>query len=54
MVEGSTRVGDPDPHQPSNAYLKQHVTVAATSDMLAWAVTRGRAEQQVDSKLRSP
>lgn len=54
MVEGSTRVGDPAPHQPTNADLEQDVTFAATFDVLAWAVTRGRAERQVDSKPRSP
>ena len=54
MVEGSTRVGDPAPHQPNNADLEQDVTLAATPDVFAWVVTRGRAERQVDSEPRSP
>ena len=53
MVEGSTRVGDPASHQPANADLKQDVAFTDTPDVFAWAVTRGRAERQVDIKPRS-
>ena len=53
MVEGSTRVGDPASFQPTNADLKQDVIFAATPDVFAWAVTRGRAERSVDIKPRS-
>ena len=54
MVEGSTKVGDPASCQPVNADLEQDMTLAATPDVFAWAVARGRVERQGDIKPRSP
>lgn len=49
MVEGSTRVSDPAFHQPINADLEKDLTLATTLGVLARAVTRGRAERQLDT-----
>ena len=39
-------------HQPSKAELEEDVSINATPEALAWAVTRGGAEQR-DKKYRS-
>ena len=35
---------DPAAHQPSKAELEEDVSIDATPESLAWAVTRGGAE----------
>ena len=42
---------DPADHQPSKAELEEDVSVDATPEALAWAVTRGGAERR-DAKER--
>ena len=45
-------LGDPAAHQPSKAELEEDVSIDATPEALARAVTRGGAEPR-DSKPRS-
>ena len=42
----------PATHQPSKAELEEDVSIDTTPEALAWAVTRGGAEQR-DKKSRS-
>ena len=37
---------DPAAHQPSKAELEEDVSIDATPEALAWAVTRGGAEKR--------
>ena len=41
-------IGDPAAHQPSKAQLEEDVSIDATPESLAWAVTRGGAERKDD------
>ena len=43
---------NPAAHQPSKAEIEEDVSIEATPEALAWAVTRGGAEQR-DKKSRS-
>ena len=42
---------DPAAHQPSKAELEEDVSVDATPEALAWAVTRGGADRKKDKKI---
>ena len=44
----------PAAHQPSKAELEEDVSVDATPESLAWAVTRGGAERREDAKRHNP
>ena len=41
---------DPATHQPSKAELEEDVSVDATPEALAWAVTRGGAKRREETK----
>ena len=41
---------DPAAHQPTKADLEEDVSVDATPEALAWAVTRGGAKRREDTK----
>ena len=43
-------ITDPTAHQPSKAELEEDVSVDATPEALAWAVTRGGAKRPEDTK----
>ena len=45
-------IADPAAHQPSKAELEEDVSIDATPESLAWAVTRGGAEPR-DKDSRS-
>ena len=44
------RRASPSLHQPSKAELEEDVSIDATPESLAWAVTRGGAERREPSK----
>ena len=44
----------PAAHQPSKAELEEDVSVDATPEALAWAVTRGGAERRDRHQVTSP
>ena len=46
MENRAKRQRDPTTHQPSKAELEEDVSVDATPEALAWAVTRGGAERR--------
>ena len=46
MDTGGKSVRDPSAHQPSKAELEEDVSINATPEVLAWAVTRGGAERR--------
>ena len=41
---------DPAAHQPSKAEIEEDVSIDASPEALAWAVTRGGAERRGDAK----
>ena len=41
---------DPATHQPTKADLEEDVSIDATPEALAWAVTRGGAEKRLPQK----
>ena len=43
-------VVNPAAHQPSKAELEEDVSVDATPEALAWAVTRGGADRREETK----
>ena len=45
---------NPAAHQPSKAELEQDVSVNATPEALAWAVTRGGAQRREEGKPDTP
>ena len=45
MVERDLRATDPAAHQPTKADMEEDVSIDATPEALAWAVTRGGAER---------
>ena len=45
MVKEGTKVGDPAAHQPTKADMEEDVSIDATPEALAWAVTRGGADR---------
>ena len=44
------RVPDPAAHQPSKAKLEEDVSIEATPEALAWAVTRGGCKRRDQTK----
>lgn len=48
MDREGKRVRDPAAHQPSKAELEENVSIDATPESLAWAVTRGGADRRGD------
>ena len=46
MVDRDVKATDPAAHQPTKA----DVSIDATPEVLAWAVTRGGAERREDAK----
>ena len=46
MVDRDPTAADPAAHQPTKADLEEDVSIDATPDALAWAVTRGGAVRQ--------
>ena len=44
---------DPAAHQPSKAELEEDVSINATPEALAWAVTRGGAERRENTKYNN-
>ena len=46
MADRDLRVSDPAAHQPTKADLEEDVSIDATPDALAWAVTRGGVERR--------
>ena len=46
MAERDLRVSDPAAHQPTKADMEEDVSIDATPEALAWAVTRGGAERR--------
>lgn len=46
MVEEGTRVSDPATDQPTKADMEEDVSIDATPEALAWAVTRGEAARK--------
>ena len=48
MENRAKRQRDPTTHQPSKAELEEDVSIDATPESLAWAVTRGGAERKDD------
>ncbi len=40
--------GNPAAHQPNKAELEEDVSIDATPEALAWAVTRGGADRRED------
>ncbi|MCY4442347.1 MAG: hypothetical protein OXE53_19330 [Deltaproteobacteria bacterium] len=53
MVDEDRRVTDPAAHQPTKADLEEDVSIDATPDALAWAVTRGGAQRREPTTGRS-
>ena len=49
MAEQDLRAADPAAHQPTKADMETDVSIDATPEALAWAVTRGGAERREDS-----
>ena len=45
MVERDLKATDPAAHQPTKADMEEDVSMDATPEALAWAVTRGGAER---------
>ena len=50
MVEQDVKATDPAAHQPSKAEMEEDVSIDATPEALAWAVTRGGAEWRSDDE----
>ena len=46
MADRDVRATDPAAHQPTKADTEEDVSIDATLEALAWAVTRGGAERQ--------
>ena len=53
MAERDLKATDPAAHQPTKADMEEDVSVDATPDALAWAVTRGGAGRREDSEPQS-
>ena len=51
MVAQDRRAIDPAAHQPTKADLDEDVSIDATPDALAWAVTRGGAKRLSSGKV---
>ena len=51
MVEQDVKATDPAAHQPTKADMGEDVSVDASPEALAWAVTRGGAERSQDETL---
>ena len=50
MAERDVRATDPAAHQPIKAEMEEDVSIDATPEVLAWAVTRGGAERREPEK----
>ena len=50
MAEQDVRAADPAAHQPTKAEMEEDVSIDATPEALAWAVTRGGSERQDGTK----
>ena len=46
MADRDVRATDPAAHQPTKADTEEDVSIDATLEALAWAVTRGRAARR--------
>ena len=46
MAERDLRATDPAAHRPTKADMEEDVSIDATPEALAWAVTRGGAERR--------
>lgn len=46
MADRDLKATDPVAHQPTKADLEEDVSIDATPDALAWAVTRGGSERR--------
>ena len=51
MADRDLKVTDPAAHQPTKADLEEDVSINATPDALAWAVTRGGRGRREDDAL---
>ena len=52
MAERDMRDADPAAHQPTKADMEEDVSIDATPEALAWAVTRGGAKREQRSDAR--
>ena len=43
-------IANPAAHQPSKAQLEEDVSIDATPEALAWAVTRGGADSRIQKE----
>ena len=50
MAERDVRATDPAAHQPTKAEMEEDVSINATPEALAWAVTHGGAEPRESRK----
>ena len=54
MVDRDLTATDPAAHQPTKAEMEEDVSIDATPDALAWAVTRVGSERQKDDEPSHP